>query len=135
MRLTLRPFVTLALAVGVATCSDVPHAVVKTAPEGRAGTARFSIAPRFSPQAAAVYVGPGANATRVAITPKTTTIQAPGSASFSATAFDANNAVVPNTPIAWFVSDASIATLSSSSGASTSISAANKRGTVTVTAS
>src|SRR5881628_1921928 len=55
MRLTLRPFVTLALAVGVATCSDAPHAVVKTAPEGRAGTARFSIAPRFSPQAAAVY--------------------------------------------------------------------------------
>src|SRR5436853_440802 len=55
MRLPLRSLGTLLLAVAVATCSDAPHAVIKTAPEGRAGIGHFSISPRFSPQAAAVY--------------------------------------------------------------------------------
>src|SRR4051812_11108512 len=57
-RVPLRSLVTLAMAVGVATCSDTPNAVVKTAPDGgggRPGIGRFAIAPRFSPQAAAVY--------------------------------------------------------------------------------
>jgi hypothetical protein len=228
MRFPLRSFSTLVLAVGVATCSDSPHAVVKTAPEGQIGKGRFSIAPRFSPQAAAVYaqratfaavsfdhvrivltrppsetvidtvitfnpasppttldlfvdvkttseifdgaiqytnngavvyqasgkiqsyppnqvaptpqelvavyVGPGATAKRVAIAPKTSTIQAPGSVSFTATAFDDNNAPVPGAPIAWSVSDASIGILSATSGTSTSLSAVGKRGAVTVTA-
>jgi hypothetical protein len=228
MRLPLRSFGTLLLAIGVATCSDSPHAVVKTAPEGQAGIGRFSISPRFSPQAAAVYaqratfaaasfdhvhivltrppneividtiitfnpasppttldlfvdvkttnevfdgaiqytnsgavvyqasgkiqsyppdqvaptpqelvvvyVGPGANATRLIVSPKTSTVVAPGGTSLTATAFDANNAPVANAPITWSVSDASVATLSTTTGTSTSITTAGKRGTVTVTA-
>src|SRR5205085_794867 len=83
---------------------------------------------------AAVYVGPGATATRVVIAPKTSTIQAPGIANFSAQAFDANNALVANAPIAWSVSDPSIGSLTATSGASTSLGTVTKRGTVTVTA-
>src|SRR5690242_13955093 len=57
MRLPLRSFATLLLAIGVATCSDTPNAVVKTAPggAGRPGKGRFALSPRFSPQAATVY--------------------------------------------------------------------------------
>src|SRR5262245_2853441 len=51
MELPLRSIATLVLAVAVASCSDTPNAPVKLA----AGKSRILLAPRFSPEASAVY--------------------------------------------------------------------------------
>jgi hypothetical protein len=229
IRFPLRSLATLVLAIGVATCSDAPNAVVKTAPDaGQPGKGRFAISPRFSPQAAAVYaqratfaavnfdhvrivltrppteividtiitfnpssppttldlfvdvkataevfegairytnngvvvyeasgkvqsyppdqvaptpqelvvvyVGPGATATRLAVSPKTSSVVSPGAVAFNVLAFDAQNNAVNNVPIVWSISDASVASLSTTSGASTTVTPTGKRGTVTVTA-
>ncbi|MGH7616771.1 MAG: beta strand repeat-containing protein, partial [Gemmatimonadaceae bacterium] len=79
-----------------------------------------------------VYVGPGATATKLTVTPKTVTIVAPGSASFTAVATDANNAAVAGVPVTWASSDPSVASIDAQTGA---LATTGKRGTVTVTAS
>ena len=76
------------------------------------------------------YVGLGANAARVTLTPATTTIPAQSSFTFAATVTDANNVAIPNVPLLWASSDPSVATLV---GAGT-IQSTGKRGTVTITA-
>jgi hypothetical protein len=76
------------------------------------------------------YVGPGANATRLTLSPKTVTLSAPATATFSVTATDATNAVVTNTPIAWSVSDPTVASISAAGVLTTN----GKRGVVSVVA-
>src|SRR5262245_33898373 len=87
--------------------------------------------PTQQPEIVLQYVGPGATATRVVVAPKTANVVAPAGTTFTATAFDANNAVVPDAPIVWTTSDASIAAVNENTGA---VTTSNKRGTVTVTA-
>jgi hypothetical protein len=58
-----------------------------------------------------VYVGPGATATRLTVLPGAGTYASGTTTQFSAEAFDANNVVVPNTPIVWSVSDTSLASI------------------------
>lgn len=86
--------------------------------------------PPSGQQITIAYVGPGATATRLVVAPKTITVTAPGTATFSATAFDANNAGVP-TPLAWTSSDPTIATVGASTGV---LATTGKRGAVTITA-
>ncbi|HEY9225219.1 MAG TPA: hypothetical protein VIP11_01145, partial [Gemmatimonadaceae bacterium] len=76
------------------------------------------------------YVGPGATATRLVVSPKTITVQAPAGTTLSATAFDASNAAV-SVPITWSSSDATIASVDANSGA---VTAGGKRGTATISA-
>ncbi|MGH7618042.1 MAG: hypothetical protein ACREPM_12500, partial [Gemmatimonadaceae bacterium] len=59
------------------------------------------------------YAGPGATVAKIVLSPKTSTIFAPGSVTFSVTAFDANNAAATVPPINWTSSDPSVATISS----------------------
>lgn len=76
------------------------------------------------------YAGPGANVAHIAVSPKTSSVVLPSTVNFTVTAVDANNAPVPNVPVSWSTSDASIATISNSG----TLTTAGKRGTVTVTA-
>jgi hypothetical protein len=76
------------------------------------------------------YVGPGANVTRIAVSPKTSDIVAPTTVNFTFTAFDANNSAVATVPVLWTSSDPSVATISNTG----TLTTAGKRGTVTVTA-
>ena len=76
------------------------------------------------------YVGPGATVTRLAVSPKTMALTSPNAGVFTVQAFDANGAAVTNAPIAWTVSDATVATISDVG----TITPQGKRGTVTVTA-
>jgi uncharacterized protein YjdB len=85
------------------------------------------------PQIVLRYVGVGSNATRVAILPKTTTVRAPSTATFTATAFDANNAAIPNVPFIWSTSDASVAAINSSTLSAGVLTTTGKRGTIVVT--
>lgn len=75
------------------------------------------------------YVGPGAGVTRIQISPKTMALTSPNSGAFTVQAFDANGAIVANTPIAWSVSDATVAAI-----ANGALTPQGKRGAVTVTA-
>ena len=77
------------------------------------------------------YVGPGASATRLIITPHTASVLRTESRTFTAAAFDANNAPVPDALVAWASSDPSIATISSDGV----LHPTGNRGTVTITAS
>jgi adhesin/invasin len=77
------------------------------------------------------YVGPGASATRLVITPHTTSVLRTEAKTFTAAAFDANNAPVPDALVAWMSSDPSIATISSDGV----LHPTGSRGTVTITAS
>ena len=77
------------------------------------------------------YVGPGASATRLVITPHTASVLRTEARTFTAAAFDANNAPVPDALVAWASSDPSIATISSDGV----LHPAGARGTVTITAS
>jgi hypothetical protein len=74
------------------------------------------------------YVGPGATATAVRITPKTLTVNTGGSFSFSAVAVDAGGTVLPNTPLL-FVAENGLATVNSLTGAGT---AGTARGTTRI---
>ncbi|MEP6493456.1 MAG: Ig-like domain-containing protein [bacterium] len=227
MRLPLRSLATLAVAVGVATCSDSASTVVKPAIDGNGGVAQLGFVPVFSKEAAATYArladfainfdhvhvvvtrppsevvkdtlvafkpgqapitlelnvvvrtagevfnvsldylniqsllfhgegtvqshgtnqaappqqivinykGPGFNATRVVLSPKTVNVVPPLTAPFTVAAFDANNAPVANVPINWTTSDASIATITAGANPNTAtLTPTGKRGTVTVTA-
>ena len=77
------------------------------------------------------YTGPGATATRVAITPKTVSVPMGGAFAFTAQAFDATGAVVPNTPIVFNIGNGALGTFNAATGSGT---AANVRGSTTVTA-
>ncbi|HXD50193.1 MAG TPA: Ig-like domain-containing protein [Gemmatimonadaceae bacterium] len=77
------------------------------------------------------YVGPGASATRLVITPRTASVLRNETKTFTAAAFDANNAPVPDALVAWTSSDPSIATISSDGV----LHPTGSRGTVTITAS
>ena len=87
--------------------------------------------PTQPPEIVLQYVGPGASVTRLVVAPKTANVIAPGGRTFTATAFDANNAVVPDVPLVWTTSDASVAAVNATTGA---VTTSNKRGTATVTA-
>lgn len=76
------------------------------------------------------YAGPGAGVTRIAVAPKTSSVVAPSTVTFTVSAFDANNTAVASVPVSWSTSDPSVATISSSGILTTT----GKRGTVTVTA-
>jgi hypothetical protein len=76
------------------------------------------------------YKGPGFNAARIVVAPKTAKLVAPATQTFTVSAFDASNAAVANVPINWTTSDASVATISSAGV----LTPTGKRGTVTVTA-
>ena len=90
-----------------------------------------SDAPPPAPQPITVhYAGPGASVTRITLSPKTSTVFAPGSVTFTVAAFDANNASTAAPPINWSTSDPSVATISNSGTLTTT----GKRGTVTITA-
>src|SRR5262249_780298 len=76
------------------------------------------------------YVGPGANAVRVALAPKTSSVVAPASVAFTARVYDAGDPLIPNVPLAWSISDPNDGTVSSSGPFTPS----GRRGTVTITA-
>lgn len=76
------------------------------------------------------YVGLGANATRLVVSPKSITLPGPASTTFTATAFDASNVAV-SVPLAWSSSDPSIAAVSANTGV---VTVATKPGTATITA-
>lgn len=77
------------------------------------------------------YTGPGANATRVAISPKTLTVNTGQSFTFTAQAFDAAGNVLPNTPVVFTTNSASFATVNAATGAGL---AGPSRGSATITA-
>jgi hypothetical protein len=99
-------------------------ATVTATPANVAGTADNAVS------VAVTYVGPGATATKLTLSPGTGTYAAGIVTQFTATAFDAANVQLLNVPIAWSVSDTNVATIDLS-GALTPKGA---RGTVTVTA-
>jgi len=88
--------------------------------------------PPQQPEIILHYVGPGADVTRLVISPKTPNVIAPAGVNFTAAAFDANNAPVLNAPLVWTTSDATVAAVNANTGVVTTTS---KRGTATITAS
>ncbi|MFI5230278.1 MAG: Ig-like domain-containing protein [Gemmatimonadales bacterium] len=77
------------------------------------------------------YVGPGANVTRLVITPRATAVVRTETKAFTAAAFDANNAPVPDALIAWATSNPAVATISSDG----LLQPTGASGAVTITAS
>ena len=77
------------------------------------------------------YTGPGASATRVAISPRTLTVNTNGTFNVSAQAMDATGSVIPNTPIFFSVDNQVLASVNGTTGAGT---AGSVRGTTTVRA-
>lgn len=59
------------------------------------------------------YAGPGATATKVAISPGGGLYSSNNNTQFTAKAFDAGNVELPNTPVSWSVSDETLATITS----------------------
>jgi len=99
------------------------------------GRARFvshaSNEPPPPPQEIVVgYVGPGAEARKITVSPKTLSLVAPATATFTVTATNASDKPVPGTPVSWATSDPSVATITADGVLTTT----GKRGTVTVTA-
>lgn len=82
------------------------------------------------PQIDVEYQGPGANAKRLQVAPRTSAISVADSVRFSATAFDDKDQPITNVPIAWTSSDTTLATI----GLSGVLHPTGKRGTVTITA-
>jgi hypothetical protein len=77
------------------------------------------------------YTGTGSNATSVQISPPSVAINMNAPFTFTAVARDANNVVVPNTPIVFSIANPNLATISSATGGGVAKTA---RGTTTVTA-
>ncbi|HEX3866808.1 MAG TPA: Ig-like domain-containing protein [Gemmatimonadaceae bacterium] len=128
---------TLDLTVPVVTDGETFNAGIDyTNPSGVVfhgeGTVQSHSADQPAPtqQITVQYTGPGASVAHLTVSPKTTTIVAPGTATFTVAAVDANNSPVPNVPINWTSSDPTVATISNSGVLTTT----GKRGTVTVTA-
>jgi hypothetical protein len=76
------------------------------------------------------YVGPGANVTRIVITPKTITVPSDQAAAFAVAAFDASNNPVATVPTSWTTSDPGLATITSAG----SLHPLGRRGNVVVSA-
>lgn len=76
------------------------------------------------------FVGPGANAARIDLTPPTSALTPGGTAQLTATAFDGQDQPIPNALIDWSTSAANIATVS----ATGLVTAGNTGGTATITA-
>jgi hypothetical protein len=99
------------------------------------GTAKVqSYAPDQSAPAQEItvdYVGAGANAARVVLTPGTATLTAPASMTFGVQVFDSANRPIADAPVVWSSSDPTVATVA----ASGALQALTKRGTTTITAS
>ncbi len=74
------------------------------------------------------YVGPGANVSRIEVSPKTLTVLADHVASLAVRAFDAGNRLVPTVPLSWATSDNAVATIARDG----SLRAAGRRGAVTI---
>ena len=72
-----------------------------------------------------VYVGPGANAVRLVVSPSTTALPASRPVTFSATAFDKDGAPV-QVPLAWTVSDPNLVSVSGR-GPSITVTASEKQ--------
>jgi hypothetical protein len=79
---------------------------------------------------AVTYVGPGANAAKISITPGSGNYPTGIPTQFAATAFDAQNAAIADAPIIWSVSDTSIASVTSAGMVTPKVA----RGSVTLTA-
>ncbi|MDB4889090.1 MAG: hypothetical protein JWL61_945, partial [Gemmatimonadetes bacterium] len=77
------------------------------------------------------YSGPGANATKIVISPKSQTVTAGGTFQFTAQAFDAANNLLPGTPVVFSSSNTGLAVLPSA--ASGSGSTLVGRGTAQIT--
>jgi hypothetical protein len=77
------------------------------------------------------FVGPGATATRVALSPATASLLPGATTSLGATAFDAGNNVIAGTLFAWSTSNPAVATVS----AAGVVTAGSIRGAATITAS
>lgn len=77
------------------------------------------------------YVGPGANVSRLDVSPKTSTIRSDQSTALVAAAFDAAGNPVSTVPLSWTTSDSSVATISNTG----LLQALGQRGILTVTAS
>lgn len=82
---------------------------------------------------AVTYVGPGATAKKITLSPGSGLFAAGIATQFTATASDANDVVLKNVPFAWSVSDANVATISPT-GPTAMVTPKGSRGTVTVTA-
>src|SRR5207302_575314 len=76
------------------------------------------------------YVGPGATATKITLSPGNGLYASGIVTQFTAKVFDAANAEIQNAPIAWSVSDSNTATVSLTGA----VTPKGHRGTVTVTA-
>jgi hypothetical protein len=77
------------------------------------------------------YVGPGAKVMHLTVSPKTTSLVAPATLTFTVTGTDASNAPVSGPiPVDWASSDPTVATISTSGTLTTT----GKRGSVTITA-
>ena len=79
------------------------------------------------------YVGPGQNVASLTITASATSVIAPTTDTLHANAVDANKAVVTDVPIAWSVSDSTVATIAAN-GVSATLTPTGKRGSITVSA-
>jgi hypothetical protein len=77
------------------------------------------------------FVGPGATATRVDVSPASSTLLAGTTTSLTATAFDNANAAIVGTPFVWSSSNPTVATVSPAG----LVTAGNTRGTTTISAS
>ncbi len=81
--------------------------------------------------ATAVYVGPGATAVRLVISPRSLSMRPGESATLAATAFDAAGKEVTGAPIRWRTSDGAVASVTNDRQA---VVTANAPGTATITA-
>ena len=76
------------------------------------------------------YVGPGAKAKKVIVTPAATHLPANAPTTFIAQAFDSADAVIPNTPFTWTIGDSTLGAIDQSG----IFTAAGKRGLLSVSA-
>jgi len=76
------------------------------------------------------YVGPGAKAKKVIVTPTTSYLPANAPTTFTAQAFDSTDAAIPNTPFTWTLNDSTLGTIDANGG----FTPAGKRGLLFATA-
>ncbi|MEO7082727.1 MAG: Ig-like domain-containing protein [Gemmatimonadaceae bacterium] len=133
------PPVTLDLIVDVATPGEIFTATldyVNTGSvvfHGTGDVASHSGDQGSTPQEVVVqYVGVGATATKLVVSPKAPAIVAPGAVNFTVVALDASNVAVGGALVSWASSDPTVATINAATGV---LTATGKRGSTTVTAS
>jgi adhesin/invasin len=81
-----------------------------------------------------LYVGPGADAAQLTIDPRPIALFTATTTQLSAKVVNASGAAVSDVPINWSIDDPTLATLSSTTGATTELQANDRRGVVTVVA-